>query len=219
MTAIKAILFDLDGTLLDTLTDLADSMNSVLASLDLPTHTRDAYRYFVGDGMETLASRVLPLEHRTPAMIERCSDGMRDEYLHHWAVASRPYPGIPELLDALTGLGLTLTILSNKPEEFTRMMVNHFLPAWPWRLVRGARADCRKKPDPSAALAMAADLALAPAQFLYLGDTNTDMRTALSSGMYPIGALWGFRTRDELNEAGAKTLIQHPLEMLALLTT
>lgn len=217
MSEIKAILFDLDGTLLDTLCDLAGSMNRVLARLNLPTHPQEAYRYFVGDGMETLARRVLPEESRTPTMIARCAEAMRAEYLHHWAVRSKPYAGIPELLDSLTGRGLTLTILSNKPEAFTLMMVNHFLSAWPWRLVRGARPDCPNKPDPSGAMAIAAALDLAPGQFLYLGDTNTDMRTAISCGMHPVGALWGFRSRAELEESGAKVLLQHPLEMLKLL--
>ena len=217
MSEIKAILFDLDGTLLDTLSDLAGSMNSVLSRLNLPTHPQEAYRYFVGDGMETLARRVLPEESRTPAMIAHCAEAMRGEYLHHWAVRTKLYAGIPELLDSLTGRGLPLTILSNKPEAFTRMMVNHFLSAWPWRLVRGARPDCPNKPDPSGAMAIAAALDLAPGQFLYLGDTNTDMRTAGSCGMYPVGALWGFRTRAELEESGAKLLLQHPLEMLQVL--
>lgn len=216
MPDIQAVLFDLDGTLLDTLTDLAAAMNSVLARLNLPTHPLDAYRYFVGDGMETLAWRVLPEESRTPSMVAHCAEAMRDEYHDHWAVASKPYQGIPELLDALADRGVTLTILSNKPEDFTTMMVNHFLSPWPWRLVRGARPDCPKKPDPAGALAIAETLALAPAQFLYLGDTNTDMRTAIACGMYPIGALWGFRTRRELMESGAQALLQHPMEMLTI---
>ena len=217
MTDIKAVLFDLDGTLLDTLTDLAESMNAVLARLGLPGHPRDAYRYFVGEGVEVLARRALPEESRRQEMIRRCADEMRIEYQGRWAETSRPYPGIPELLDSLASLGLSLTILSNKPDDFTRLAVNRFLPGWPWQEVRGERAGTPRKPDPSGALVIAGKLGLAPGQFLYLGDTNIDMRTAITAGMYPVGVLWGFRTRTELEEAGAKTLLHHPLDLLAQL--
>jgi len=214
MSRIKAILFDLDGTLLDTLDDLATSMNIVLARLGLPVHPREHYRYFVGDGMEVLARRVLPEALRTPEMIRRCSEGMRDEYQGRWAVASRPYDGIGDLLPALSSRGLVLNILSNKPDGFTRLMVDHFLAAVTWRQVRGARPGVAQKPDPAGALAIAGELGLRPDQFLYLGDTNTDMMTATAAGMFPVGALWGFRTREELAQSGAKTLLSHPLDLL-----
>jgi len=216
ITDIKAVLFDLDGTLLDTLTDLADSMNAVLANLGLPVHSRDAYRYFVGDGLEILAQRVLPEERRTESLIQRCAEEMRARYQEHWADKSEPYQGIPELLNSLARRDLSLNILSNKPDEFTRLMIKHFLPNWQWSQVRGARPDTPKKPDPSGALAVAEQLGLAPRQFLYLGDTNTDMRTAIAAGMYPIGVLWGFRTRQELEESGARTVLHHPLDLLKL---
>lgn len=217
ITDCKAVLFDLDGTLLDTLTDLADSMNAVLASLDFPTHPRDAYRYFVGDGLEILARRVLPEANRTQAMIQRCAEGMRDQYHRHWADQTNPYEGVADLLDSLTARGLSLNILSNKPDDFTCLMVNHFLPAWPWGQVRGARSATPKKPHPHGALAIADQLKLAPKQFLYLGDTNTDMQTATAAGMFPVGVLWGFRTRSELEESGAQAVLRHPLDLLALL--
>lgn len=216
-SGFQAVLFDLDGTLLNTLDDLADSMNAVLAGMGMPTHSRDAYRYFVGDGLEILARRVLPQDNLNQTTIQRCVDGMRTQYQTHWADKTVPYEGISELLDALTSRGLQLTILSNKPDDFTRLMVNHFLPAWDWKIVRGARPETPKKPNPDGALAIAGELKLAPAQFLYLGDTNTDMRTAIAAGMTPLGALWGFRTREELEEAGAQAVLQHPLELLNFL--
>lgn len=197
-SGFKAVIFDLDGTLLDTLTDLADSMNAVLKRLGLPVHPRDAYRTFVGDGLETLARRVLSGHNHSPAMLQCCIEGMRTEYQRRWADKSAPYEGISELLNALTSRSLKLTILSNKPDDFTRLLVNHFLSSWHWSQVRGARPETPKKPDPTGALAIAGELKLAPAHFLYLGDTNTDMRTAIAAGMVPIGALWGFRTRAEL---------------------
>ncbi|MDA8159725.1 MAG: HAD family hydrolase [Desulfobacteraceae bacterium] len=213
----QAVLFDLDGTLLDTLTDLAESMNAALASLGLPGHPRQAYRYFVGDGMETLARRVLPATRRDEETLARCLAAMREEYGRRWSEQTRPYPGIPDLLDRLAGLGLRLAILSNKPDEFTRRMVNHFLPGWPWSEVRGQRPGTPRKPAPDGALAIAQSLSLPPARFFYLGDTNTDMQTAIASGMYPLGALWGFRTASELLAAGGRELLQHPRELLSLL--
>ncbi len=217
ITDVKAVLFDLDGTLLDTLTDLADSMNAVLARLGHPTHPRDAYRYFVGDGLEILAKRVLPEADCHQPMIQRCAEEMRTEYQRRWADKTQPYEGIAELLDSLSDRGLRLTILSNKPDDSTKLMVNHFLPDWQWSQVRGARPQTPKKPDPSGALAIAGQLNLAPQQFLYLGDTNTDMQTATAAGMYPVGALWGFRTRTELEESGAKAILHHPLDLLKLI--
>lgn len=217
MSLRKAVICDLDGTLLDTLDDLADSMNAVLARLGLPEHLRDQYRYFVGDGLETLSRRVLPEEQRTSEMIRRVSDSMLAEYNDRWAMQTHPYEGVMQLLTALSGHGYILNVLSNKPEEFTRRMVNHFLSGLPWAQIRGARSGVPRKPDPAGALAIAKELDLEPAQFLYLGDTNTDMMTANAAGMYPVGVLWGFRARKELEESGAKTLLAHPLDLCTVL--
>lgn len=214
---IRAVIFDLDGTLLDTLDDLADSMNAALARLGLPVHHRDLYRYFVGDGLGILASRVLPEARRSAEMIQRVSDEMLGEYTTRWAVHTQPYDGVLQMLELLSRRGYLLNVFSNKPEEFTRLMVEHFLSDLPWVKVRGARDGVPRKPDPAGALAIAKELSLEPEQFLYLGDTNTDMITASSAGMYPIGVLWGFRPRRELEESGAKALISHPLDLLQVI--
>ena len=210
----QCVLFDLDGTLLDSLADLAHSMNAVLGRLDLPQHPVKAYRYFVGDGMETLARRVLPPERLDNAMVRETVIAMRQEYAGRWAEQTRPYPGIPELLDGLANRGIGMAILSNKPDDFTREVVATLLGAWRFRVVRGVRPDGIKKPDPAGALAIADELGLSPADFLYLGDTNTDMLTANRAGMHAVGALWGFRTREELKKNGAKAMIARPQELL-----
>lgn len=217
LVEIKAVLFDLDGTLLDTLSDLADAMNVVLADMGLPCHPDDAYRYFVGDGLEILARRVLPQECRKQPFLSRCIEGMKARYSDHWADNSKPYAGIADLLNELTCRDLNLAVLSNKPDYFTSLLVNHFLPHWRWSHVRGARLDTPRKPDPCGALAIAEQLALAPRDFLYLGDTATDMQTARAAGMYPVGVSWGFRTVKELEESGAKVVLDHPLDLLKLL--
>ena len=212
----QAVLFDLDGTLLDTLEDLADSMNRALNRLGYDTHPVDEYRFFVGDGIEKLAARALPLQ-ASQAEVEKCSIAMREEYDTSWADKTHPYPGIPQLLNSLTQQNIKLAVLSNKPDPLTKLIINKLLADWHFELVLGARPGVPKKPDPSVALKIASTLKIHPKQFLYLGDTNTDMKTAVAAGMYPVGVLWGFRTAEELCTSGAKTLIHEPLEVLRLL--
>lgn len=211
----RAIIFDLDGTLLDSLADLADSMNCVLEAAGLPTHNVEAYKRFVGDGMENLVRRALPHDRQDEA--DRALAAMRAEYGRRWRDKTRPYPGIPELLDALQERSLRLAILSNKPDDFTRLIVARLLPHWRIDAVMGLRPGWPRKPDPAGALAIARDLGLPPAAFLYVGDTDTDMRTAKAAGMFAVGVLWGFRTKEELCAHGAAALIEHPLELLELL--
>ncbi|MEN6458979.1 MAG: HAD family hydrolase [Thermoguttaceae bacterium] len=213
----RAVLFDLDGTLLDTLTDLADSTNAALRSLGFPTHPRESYQQFVGDGVERLIQRALPVERRDAATVAACGRCMRKEYGDRWAATTRPYAGIPELLDRLTDRRMPMAVLSNKPEEFTRLCVAQLLPGWKFAAVVGAGPALPKKPDPSGARQIAAELGVAPGECLYLGDTNTDMQTAAAAGMFAVGALWGFRTADELAASGARVLLKSPLDLLPLL--
>ena len=177
----------------------------------------DAYRYFVGDGLETLVERILPEEKRTPETISLVASDFKEDYRLNWKVKSRIYPGIEEMLNGLQQAGLTLSVLSNKPHEFTRVCVQQLLPAWNFDPLLGARADVPKKPDPAGAVEIAARLQLDPAEILYLGDTATDMKTATAAGMYPVGALWGFRTAAELTESGAARLISRPQQFLELI--
>jgi len=212
------IIFDLDGTLLDTIADLADSMNQVLTDLGFPTHAVDAYKTFVGEGVEALIRRALPEDQLRPELLERCLRALREAYSLRWGNKTRPYPGIPELLDRLTDLGLKMAILSNKLDHFTRIMVARLLPRWRFEPVFGARPAVPNKPDPVGALEIAAALHLAPDHFIYLGDTGIDMKTASAAGMVPVGVLWGFRPADELRDQGAKWLIEKPEDLIALIT-
>lgn len=213
----KAVLFDLDGTLLDTLQDLADSMNEVLSRQGLATHPLDSYRYFVGQGVAHLARMALPEDKRSHEIVSETVNAMRQEYSRRWNATTAPYPGVPELLDELTARKIPMTILSNKPDDYTKMMVEHLLPKWNFEIVAGALPDVPRKPDPTAAVNIANRLNIVPAEFLYFGDTDTDMQTAVAAGMEPLGALWGFRTAEELRGAGAAVLLQHPLDALDLL--
>jgi phosphoglycolate phosphatase len=213
----KAVLFDLDGTLLDTLQDLTCVVNTSLGCLGFPTHTLEVFKYFVGDGREEMIRRSLPEDRRDPATMQKTVELVNREYNQHCADHTRPYPGIPELLDTLTQRGYTIAILSNKPDDFTKAMVSQLLPSWHFAAVAGASPALPIKPHPAGALKIARDLGLLPSDFLYLGDSDIDMKTALAAGMYPVGVTWGFRTAGEIQAAGAKVLINHPLELLPLL--
>nr|MBF0223186.1 HAD family hydrolase [Desulfobulbaceae bacterium] len=179
---IKAVLFDLDGTLLDTVDDLADSMNAALATLGYPTHPVESYKHFVGNGLSILSRRVLPQGLDTDEhLVSRCSDLMLSEYELRWSNKTRLYPGISELLTELQLRNLVLNILSNKPHAPTKKAVDHFLSSWPFRHVDGAKPGVPRKPDPTAATAIARQCGISSSDFLYLGDTNTDMETAISA--------------------------------------
>ncbi len=213
----RAVLFDLDGTLLNTLRDLADSTNFVLAQAGIPQHEAEAYRYFVGSGRRVLASRALPEELRDEQTVDKIASQIEEVYSQRWAEHTLPYPGIPDLLDALTDLGIRMAVLSNKPQRPAELMVSRLLPRWHFDIVEGERQGVPLKPDPFAALEIARRMKMEPAEVLYLGDSATDMRTAVAANMYPVGALWGFRTAQELMTGGAKALIQCPANLLPLL--
>ena len=216
MTA-KAVLFDLDGTLLDTLDDLADSMNRVLTEMGCPPHPTEAYKYFVGDGIETLARRVLPEKWRDDNSIKTCVIKMRSVYGDHWADRTKPFDGIAEMLSDLRGRGLRLAVLSNKPDDLTKTAVSHFFGEEQFDLVVGACSKFPKKPDPAGAVRIGNRLGINPEEFLYIGDTSTDMQTAVRAGMFPLGVLWGFRTSGELTQSGAKGLVKRPVEIVKYL--
>jgi phosphoglycolate phosphatase len=210
----EVALFDMDGTLLDTLEDIADATNGALREMGFPERGLPDYRYAVGDGMEMLIRRVLPEGAADGGTVGGCLARMREIYRGGWAAKTRPYEGVSEMLEALSDRGVRLTLLSNKPQEFAAQMVTHFFPARRFDAVYGARSGVPRKPDPTVALEIAAQLGRDPARFFYLGDTATDMATALAAGMFPAGALWGFRPEAELREAGAKALLAHPIEVL-----
>lgn len=214
---MKAVLFDLDGTLLDTLEDIANACNAALTRHGFPAHPASAYRYFVGDGVQMLILRVVPADHHDAKTLADVATAYREEYHRHWNTTTRPYEGIPELLDELTQRRIALAVLSNKPDDFTRRCVSEMLSRWSFSRVLGASKAYPPKPDPAAALHVAAGLNLPVEEVIYLGDTATDMKTATAAGMLPVGALWGFRTAEELKQSGARHLVEHPQELLKLL--
>jgi len=210
----EAVVFDLDGTLLDTLDDLADSLNRVLRDRGLRTHPQEAYRYFVGNGVTALVSRALPPEKRKDELITDCLEAFRKEYGRNWNVKTRPYEGVPELLDALAARHVQMAVLTNKPQHFAELCVQEFFSNWKFAAILGQRDGIPLKPDPAGPQAIARSLNIPPQEFLYLGDSEVVMRTAVYAGMFPVGALWGFRPEKELREHGAVVVINRPMELL-----
>ncbi|MCF8105634.1 MAG: HAD family hydrolase [Desulfohalobiaceae bacterium] len=213
----RAVVFDLDGTLLNTLDDIADSMNTVLKNRGWPDHPVERYKNFVGDGVYKLAERSLPPQIAGQEAIRECAQEFKAVYGHNWKVKTAPYPGIPDLLHRLGQLGLKLGILSNKPHEATLQVAAYFFPEQPFDTVLGQEDHRPPKPDPAGPLEMSRGLGVSLTRILYCGDSGVDMQTALRSGMHPAGVLWGYRSAGELLAFGAKTLVRRPLELMGLL--
>jgi phosphoglycolate phosphatase len=216
--AFHGVIFDLDGTLLDTLGDLAGSMNQVLGDLGFPEHPVEAYKIFIGDGMLNLARRALPPAARRDEVARPAAAALREAYSQRWGQQTRPYPGIRELLDRLNRWPLKLGVLTNKPDDLAKVMVGAFFPEIHWDAVWGAAPTRPLKPDPAGALALARTWALAPASLVLVGDSAIDMQTAAAAGMYAAGALWGFRSEAELQAAGAQFLLPAPADLITLFT-
>jgi phosphoglycolate phosphatase len=211
----KAALFDLDGTLLNTLDDLADTANAALLYFHLPIHPTDSYRYFVGDGMRTLIERIMPATS-SEKQISECESIFKKMYAIHWADKTCLYQGVEAMLSDLFNMGLKLAILSNKPDEFTRLCVKRFFPADWFDCVSGQCVGIPKKPDPKGALIIAEKLGLLPEDILYIGDTATDMQTGKRAGIKTAGVLWGFREINELEKNGADYIVGSPQEIVQL---
>ncbi|MHC4406510.1 MAG: HAD family hydrolase [Planctomycetota bacterium] len=213
----SAVLFDLDGTLLDTLADIGHSANQVLQQRRYPPHPVEAYRRYVGDGVTVLFQRVLPATERRDEVIAECVADFREVYGRNWNIQTQPYEGVPDLLDAVCARGLTMAVLSNKPDAFTRQCVDEYLAAWPFAVVLGQREGIPCKPDPAGAKEIVARVGIAAERFLYLGDTPTDVKTAQSANMYAAGVSWGFRPVEELRAAGAAVVVERPGDLINVL--
>jgi phosphoglycolate phosphatase len=209
------IVFDLDGTLLDTLDDIAASANAVLHEMQCAPHSRESYREYVGFGLRNMALQALPTNRRTEADVEAFVAGYRAIYAERWKETSRPFDGIPELLDVLVERRMPMAVLSNKRNDFTERCVHTLLGRWPFKVVRGEVAGVPLKPDPTSALAVAADLGLEPRRCLFVGDSEVDIKTAQRAGMSSAGVLWGYRDREVLERCGPSVLVAHPAELLA----
>jgi len=210
----KAIIFDLDGTLLNTLEDIADSMNEALIKFGYPSMPLEKYKLFVGDGVDAFIKRVTGKPQIDKIEMEEIKKVYKEIYNRRWNLKTKPYPNILKTLQTLNEKGIKMNVLSNKPDDFTKLCVRHYFPDIKFEYIIGERKGFPIKPDPFYALEIASKLGISPEKFVYFGDTNTDMQTALNASMYPVGVLWGFRDEEELKSNGAKELISDPVEML-----
>ncbi len=212
-----AAIFDLDGTLLDTLQDLTDSFNEALTRHGFPPHPPRVYRSLIGSGARRLVERAVGRDTSPDAvsadLVEAVLASFTDRYRRTLDCRTRPYEGIPELLTKLSARGIRLAVLSNKSDDCTKALVARFFPDTRFEAVLGLRPDVPAKPDPTSALGIAAAMGFDPGCVVYVGDSGSDMTTACRAGMVPAGVLWGYRDREELLAAGARFLSSHPEEL------
>ncbi|HEK86221.1 MAG: HAD family hydrolase [Candidatus Saccharicenans sp.] len=211
----KGVIFDLDGTLLDTIFDITVALNVVLARNGFRQYSIEECKKMVGDGMEVLVKRAVPEIASDEKAIKRLIQDYRLEYARIWRQNSMPYPGIPEVLSRLKQAKMKIAVLSNKSHEFTEIMTKELLPV-EFDVIRGACPGIPVKPDPQPAQLVLKELNLSPAEVVYVGDTSVDMETATSAGCFAAGALWGFRDAKELIESGAQVLLEKPADLLPL---
>lgn len=216
MASLKAFIFDLDGTLIDSLADIAESINRMLGARGYPRCEQEIFKQMVGDGMEKLVERALPEAVRSAELIKVCVEEYRAHYDTLWNAQTRPYPGIVEMLAELKGRGVKLGVISNKAHRFTVPMTQHFFGADCFDRILGQRNEVPRKPAPDGAHEMAAFLGLKTDEMAYVGDSGIDMAFAKSSGMQAVGVRWGFRSEAELREHGADLLICRPAELFDL---
>ena len=214
---IKAVIFDLDGTLLNTLTSLEKTGNQMLTDLGLKTQDSAKYRYFVGDGMVTLVKRALSAAGDT--QLVHLEEGIKlfQSYFGMWCdYEVKPYDGVIELIDKLREQGIMTAVLSNKPHAQTLEVIGGYFGDTMFDVVRGQMDSVPKKPDPAGADIIVREFGVAPEECLYVGDTDVDMKTGRAAGLYTVGVLWGFRTEGELRENGAMAIASQPAEILKL---
>lgn len=213
----ELVIFDLDGTLLDTIGDLAVACNAVLALRGLPQHTYDEYCRFVGNGIMRLVERALPEELRTPDTVAAVRADFVKYYTEHIDTHTKPYAGIPELVAGLARRGLRLAVASNKFQAGTEKLVGLFFPDVAFAAVLGQRVGVPLKPDPAVVEEILALTGVAKGRGLYVGDSGVDMQTAAAAGVRSVGVTWGFRERRELEQTGARHIVDVPGEILNLL--
>jgi len=197
----KAIIFDLDGTLLDTLTDIMESVNTVLKKHSFPTYDLQAYKYFIGNGIGVLTQKAFPKDISDIDFENYLSEVMF-EYEARQTLRTKPYEGIVEMLEEFNKIGVKIAILSNKPDAIAKPTVAHFFPDIKFERVLGSRKNVPRKPAPDGVFDILNFMQIEKSDCYFVGDTPTDILTGINAGLDTIGVSWGFRSPNELNEAG-----------------
>lgn len=217
LSTLRALVFDLDGTLLNTITDIGAACNAVLGKHGYPQHPLLAYTQMVGCGFDVLVQRALPVDRMPDAeAIDVIINEAKTQYAAHMLELTQPYDGMPETLETLANCGFDLAVLSNKPDAMSVELIRHYFPNIPFTFVRGAISGVPLKPDPSALLQMLAKMGADKDFTGYVGDSDVDMFTARNADVAGLGAGWGFRGPDELAGAGADRVLMEPAELLTL---
>ncbi|MBP6550451.1 MAG: HAD family hydrolase [Flavobacterium sp.] len=212
----KGIIFDLDGTLVNSLEDIADAMNKVLQSLDYPTHSYDDYQYFIGSGLRNLVSKALPETNNDENQIEKSLNSMIDVYRDNCTNQTKAYQGIVELLNELKSRKLKLGVFSNKADALTKEITKALFPDV-FDPIVGLSTESLKKPNPFEALEISKSWGLQPEEMIFVGDSGIDMQTATNANMHAVGVSWGYRPEKELMENGAQHILNHPLDLIPIL--
>ena len=211
----EAVIFDLDGTLINSIDDLADSCNEMLIACDLPVHTVDEYKYFAGNGVAKLVERALPREQaENKEFFDKALAKFRAIYNGRVLNKTRAYSGVRETLAKLAEKDIPLAICTNKPMDAAKAIINILFEPGTFKMVIGDRPGHPRKPDPTTVLEITKELGVTPDKVAYLGDSGVDMQTAVNAGFLPIGVLWGFRKKEELLQDGAKLLLEKPTDLL-----
>lgn len=210
-----AVIFDLDGTLLNTLGDLRAATNHALEVRGLPPHSMEEIRQFIGNGIRLLICRAMP-EGTPEAEIDAALDDFKAYYAAHIHDRTVPYDGIPQLLTALRKRGVKVAVLSNKIDSASQQLIEYFFPG-KTDVVFGEHVGVPRKPDPTSCRMVMQQLGVQPEQVLYVGDSGTDMQTAKNAGLYAVGVTWGFRSKEVLLEYGADILVHRPEQILQIL--
>ena len=217
MKRTKLIIFDLDGTLLDTLSDLANSVNYGLAQSSFPVHPVESYKQFIGNGINKLLERVLPENQKTEQHIDRLKEYCLPYYDEHNTDYTKPYNGILELLEKLLSEGMMLAVASNKYQKATEKLIRQLFPDFPFAAVLGQREGIPVKPDPAIVYDILKITGQSAQETIYIGDSGVDMQTASNCGIVSIGVTWGFRPREELESAGAHFIVDTANEIFEII--
>lgn len=216
MNKYKGIIFDLDGTLLNTIEDISDSMNEVLQAFNLNTYSYEEYKQKIGGGFRNLILNSFP-EGANENTIDKALDMLFKIYSENYINKTRPYDGIDDLLNSLVEKNIKLAVNSNKKDEYTKNLIYRFFDGIPFTDIYGQRENIQIKPDPTAALEIAENINLKPEEILFIGDTKTDILTGKNAHMDSVGVLWGFRSREELSKYGAKYIVSDWKEILDII--